>query len=294
SGNVNTGLFNTGNMNNGLLWRGEYGGLYGFNYTMSIPDTAIPFDASISVPINIPISMSLGTVTLQGFTIPKYTAEINVLGTGSTEFISVGPVKFGNVTLALPSIDTVIGGPDIALSLAGGGGIGPIKIPVIDLGGAPGYGNSTTNPSSGFFNSGAGGSSGFGNVGAHNSGFLNLGTGGTGVSGYKNVGDLVSGVKNVGNTVSGWFNTSAVDLATAAHVSGFGNVGSNVSGMLSGFAISNLGLGNAGSFNVGNGNLGAYNFGSANIGGQNFGFANIGDLNVGIANHGNHNWGLAN
>ncbi|WP_142238662.1 hypothetical protein, partial [Mycobacterium tuberculosis] len=57
---------------------------------------------------------------------------------------------------------------------------------------SPGFGNSTTAPSSGFFNTGAGGVSGFGNVGAHTSGWFNQST---------------QAMQVLPGTVSGYFNS---------------------------------------------------------------------------------------
>ncbi|KAA1251552.1 hypothetical protein F0Q45_03735 [Mycobacterium simiae] len=86
--------------------------------------------------------------------------------------------------------------------------------------------SSTTAPSSGFFNSGAGSSSGLGNVGSGLSGFWNAvpnaSLGGT--SGFQNYGPLQSGVLNLGNTISGIGNTG-LGLLTAAFKSGFAHLG---------------------------------------------------------------------
>jgi hypothetical protein len=101
--------------------------------------------------------------------------------------------------------------------------------------------NTSTTPSSGFFNSGAGGASGFLNDAggavsgledkfADSSGLFN--SGGPGISGLQNVGTLQSGWANLGNFMSGVYNTSILNLATQAFVSGFANFGTRLSGVL--------------------------------------------------------------
>lgn len=95
--------------------------------------------------------------------------------------------------------------------------VGPITVPVIHIPAAPGFGSFTTDPSSGFFNTGGGGESGIGNFGVNNSGFLNFGA-------------LQSGMANLGNTISGFYNTSALGLLTPGLVSGVGNIGREVAG----------------------------------------------------------------
>ena len=67
-----------------------------------------------------------------------------------------------------------IGGPGTKLVIDASAAIGPIGIPFIDIPTAPGFFNSTTNPTSGFFNTGAGGGSGFFNFGAGSSGLFNM------------------------------------------------------------------------------------------------------------------------
>jgi len=110
------------------------------------------------------------------------------------------------------------------------GGLGPINIP-INFGG-PGVGNTTSAPSSGFFNSGQGSVSGFGNVGTAVSGFWNQvpETLSGAVSGSFNVGQFVSGMSNWGNAISGYANTSSLGLMTAAFDSGVRNIGQKLSG----------------------------------------------------------------
>lgn len=148
------------------------------------------------------------------------------------------------------------------LNLHAIGGVGPVDIVGGNVPASPGFGNSTTAPSSGFFNTGAGGVSGFGNVGAHTSGWFNQST---------------QAMQVLPGTVSGYFNSGTL-------MSGIGNVGTQLSGMLSGGALggNNFGLGNIGFDNVGFGNAGSSNFGLANMGIGNIGLANTGNGNIGI------------
>ena len=78
------------------------------------------------------------------------------------------------ITIADPQI--VIGDPGFSIFGGVSGSVGPISVP-IDIGGGPGFGSTTSTPSSGFFNTGAGGNSGFGNSGIGNSGFQNVSSG---------------------------------------------------------------------------------------------------------------------
>ncbi|WP_265349288.1 pentapeptide repeat-containing protein, partial [Mycobacterium tuberculosis] len=175
-------------------------------------------------------------------------------------------------------------------------------IPLINIPTTPGIGNTTTVPSSGFFNTGAGGGSGFGNFGANMSGWWNqahTALAGAG-SGIANVGTLHSGVLNLGSGLSGIYNTSTLPLGTPALVSGLGNVGDHLSGLLASnvgqnpITIVNIGLANVGNGNVGLGNIGNLNLGAANIGDVNLGFGNIGDVNLGFGNIGGGNVGFGN
>ncbi|AIH18767.1 hypothetical protein IQ44_16525, partial [Mycobacterium tuberculosis] len=112
--------------------------------------------------------------------------------------------------------------------------IGPVSLPIFGFGGAPGFGNDTTAPSSGFFNTGGGGGSGFSNSGSGMSGVLNaisdplLGS----ASGFANFGTQLSGILNRGAGISGVYNTGTLGLVTSAFVSGFMNVGQQLSGLL--------------------------------------------------------------
>ncbi|KZS84836.1 hypothetical protein [Mycobacterium persicum] len=121
---------------------------------------------------------------------------------------------------------------------SGGGTAGPYTFG-FDFVQGPGFFNSTTAPSSGFFKLRQWHvSSGFFNSDDGLSGIINTGTNHSGIwnagaledSGFFNYGALTSGLLNKGNTISGIFNTSTVDLATQAFVSGIANIGTQVSG----------------------------------------------------------------
>ncbi|MDC9008301.1 hypothetical protein PR350_26765, partial [Mycobacterium marinum] len=148
----------------------------------------------------------------------------------------------------------MVGGPGESLQLAlSGPGVGPVVIPVAHVPAVAGFGNTTSAPSSGFFNSGTGSSSGFGNVGG-GSGWWNFASGGVGYSGVGNVGALGSGVFNLGDGVSGWVNT------IPSMGSGVGNVGDGLAGLFSQGAdkisVFGLGVANHGGLNVGSANVG--------------------------------------
>ncbi|WP_044081678.1 PPE family protein, partial [Mycobacterium canettii] len=121
--------------------------------TLNFPGFTIPLD-----PIDIGLPVSL---TIPGFTIPGGTL-IPTLPLGLALSNGIPPVDIPAIVL-----------DRILLDLHADTTIGPINVPIAGFGGAPGFGNSTTLPSSGFFNTGAGGGSGFSNTGAGMSGLLN-------------------------------------------------------------------------------------------------------------------------
>ncbi|MGV7249627.1 hypothetical protein PJN36_21175, partial [Mycobacterium kansasii] len=163
--------------------------------------------------LNIPLSGQVNGFTIPGFDIGQFGLNIPLSG------------QVGGFTI--PGI-TIDGFP---LNVDLNGGLGPISIP-INIGGTPGFGNVTTNPSSGFFNNGDGNVSGVANVGSAISGFWNQvpdslpGI----ISGYYNVGHLESGMWNLGNTISGLYNTSPFGILTSAFNSGVKNVGQQLAG----------------------------------------------------------------
>ncbi len=142
------------------------------------PDPLLNFSVNISV--NTPIHLDFGTLAVNGFQIP-YTLR----ALGVTHF-SVGP--FGRGT---PVIDISIGDP-------GGSSSIPIdhqrrrrSSSATRHPAGPGFGNSTTGPSSGFFSSG--GSRLDSETSAPtNSGFWNTAFAGIGNSGLQNFGSLRS------------------------------------------------------------------------------------------------------
>ncbi|WP_444308945.1 hypothetical protein, partial [Mycobacterium marinum] len=108
--------------------------------------------------------------------------------------IDAGPVTIPAIVITGPTLTGIIGSPTSAININTGQHVGPIRLSFLDIPAAPGFGNSTTSPSSGFFNSGDGSVSGFGNFGDHTSGLVNFGSGN---SGAQNVGALQSGLANL-------------------------------------------------------------------------------------------------
>ncbi|WP_414935068.1 beta strand repeat-containing protein, partial [Mycobacterium tuberculosis] len=234
------------------------------------------FPVGLSIPTGGPLTLTLGVTagteafTIPGFSIPEQPLPLAINVIGHINALSTPAITIDNIPLNLHAI----------------GGVGPVDIVGGNVPASPGFGNSTTAPSSGFFNTGAGGVSGFGNVGAHTSGWFNQST---------------QAMQVLPGTVSGYFNSGTL-------MSGIGNVGTQLSGMLSGGALggNNFGLGNIGFDNVGFGNAGSSNFGLANMGIGNIGLANTGNGNIGIGlsgdnltgfggfNSGSENVGLLN
>ncbi len=159
---------------------------------MTFPGFTIPL---YLIDIGLPVSL-----TIPGFTIPGGTL-IPTLPLGLALSNGIPPVDIPAIVL-----------DRILLDLHADTTIGPINVPIAGFGGVPGFGNSTTLPSSGFFNTGAGGGSGFSNTGAGMSGLLNamsdplLGS----ASGFANFGTQLSGILNRGAGISGVYNTGAL------------------------------------------------------------------------------------
>ncbi|WP_459758618.1 hypothetical protein, partial [Mycobacterium riyadhense] len=174
SGNVNTGAFITGNYNNGFFWTSDYQGLIGFEYTLNIPEFPL-LNFDVSIPLNIPINLNLGSISLKSFTIPEITLDVSGTLTGSATLSSI---TIPTITGTLPTVSANIGGPSTAIDISVRSGAGPISVHIIDIPAAPGFGNSTSGPSSGFFNTGSGSSSGLFNSGTNNSGLQNWGSSG--------------------------------------------------------------------------------------------------------------------
>ncbi len=211
--------------------------------TLHFPGFTIP-----TGPIHIGLPLSL---TIPGFTIPGGTLIPQLpLGLG----LSGGTPPFDLPTVVIDRIP---------VELHASTTIGPVSLPIFGFGGAPGFGNDTTAPSSGFFNTGGGGGSGFSNSG---SGMSDSGSGMSGVlnaSSTRSVGSAarvgvglrhcsgrrraspisapsspassgtqLSGILNRGAGISGVYNTGTLGLVTSAFVSGFMNVGQQLSGLL--------------------------------------------------------------
>ncbi len=169
------------------------------------------FPNGISIPNNplaLLASASIGTLgfTIPGFTIPAAPLPLTIDIDGQIDGFSTPPITIDRIPLNLGASVTV----------------GPILINGVNIPATPGFGNTTTAPSSGFFNSGDGGVSGFGNFGAGSSGWWNQAqteVAGAG-SGFANFGSLGSGVLNFGSGVSGLYNTGGLPPGTPAVVSG--------------------------------------------------------------------------
>ncbi|WP_460688079.1 pentapeptide repeat-containing protein, partial [Mycobacterium bourgelatii] len=171
--------------------------------TFTFPGFTIPTE---SVQVSLPLSL-----TIPGFTIPG-GALIPELPLGLA-------LSNGTPVIDIPAITLF---DRIGLDLNLNTSIGPIDIPIAGIGGVPGFGNSTGDPSSGFFNIGGGGS-GFWNSGASMSGWLNamtdplLGS----ASGFSNFGTQLSGVLNRGAGLSGVFNPTWVTFDIFWGLQGF-------------------------------------------------------------------------
>ncbi|WP_460688120.1 pentapeptide repeat-containing protein, partial [Mycobacterium bourgelatii] len=123
------------------------------------------------------ISKAFNTPALN---ISQLALGIEVLGGTNALTLFPGGLTFDGASLSL----AVTGGgggvdipaivfPQIPASATGSLYVIPSSIPLLNVPASPGFGNTTTSPSSGFFNSGAGGGSGWGNFGAGMSGWWN-------------------------------------------------------------------------------------------------------------------------
>jgi PPE-repeat protein len=333
SGDLNTGLFIAGDSNNGVLWRGDHQGLSGVNIglTVSAPGGGeVPITVTGDIPVDIPVNVTVTPIEIPQITIPavqvgqggllsvvefgfgpgttgcyslgctltqvgiSITAGSNGTLPGASTGIVVNPITIGFLDSGNTALTGTIGGAGTGISIDLAAGLGPVRIPLLDIPAAPGFFNSTQQESSGLLNSGAGGGSGFFNAGTGFSGLWNVALqalAGSGVSGMSNYGSRASGLSNLGSALSGWFNTSTLPVAEPAWVSGLANVGSSVAGIFHGQPL-NLGLGNLGSLNLGSGNLGDGNIGYGNSGNNNVGLGNTGDGNLGFGNTGTGNIGI--
>lgn len=197
----------------------------GVNVDLAIPVTGFidgiavqPF--SMDVPIDLKLFIDLPS-PIPNVTIP--------LGEGESITVNIPKIVINRFDLTGFNVGNVGGIPFSRMHIEIINSVGPISVPILHIPAAPGVGNSTINPTSGFFNSGTGGGSGFFNAGQFISGFSNQG--GRFLSGVENIGQLTSGMGNIGSIVTGWYNTSTAGL-TGALLSGIGNVGSRLAGFL--------------------------------------------------------------
>nr|VTP04541.1 hypothetical protein BIN_B_05580 [Mycobacterium riyadhense] len=251
----------SGDGSNGFFWRGDGQGLVEADYTLTIP--AIPVTLGASGVLKLPITGNITGLSVEPFTIHggggaaipvnldlvvdgesggigipislpgdiHFTVHIDGLPITITVPLdsSLEPIQVPRITISEIPLNLTLGSDSTMLNVGIAGNIGGITVPVFHLDAAPGYGNTTDAPSSGFFNSGDGNASGFGNVGDTISGLWNVGSQ---VSGFENYGgELLSGLTNLGNTMSGISNTNALGLAVAGIVSGVNNIGSRLSGL---------------------------------------------------------------
>ncbi|ORB03394.1 hypothetical protein BST27_15725, partial [Mycobacterium intermedium] len=160
--------------------------------TVTFPGFTIPGPIDIAVPLSL---------TIPGFDIPASGVPNLPLGLA---------LNFATPSFTLPITATI---DQIAIDLHLTSTLGPVNIPIFGFGGTPGFWNSTSQPSSGFYNVGGGGGSGFWNSGSGISGWYNaiadplLGS----ASGFYNFGTQLSGLLNRGAGLSGAFNTGALD-----------------------------------------------------------------------------------
>ncbi|WP_431196031.1 hypothetical protein [Mycobacterium camsae] len=123
------------------------------------------------IPLQISFASDALTLFPNGFTIPGQTvATVNI--SGGNDAFTFFP---GGLTIpkASAGVANLAGGIDaftllpngftlsIPAAVDGVAYVGDIPIPVINLPAVPGFGNATTTPSSGFFNTGPGGGSGW-------------------------------------------------------------------------------------------------------------------------------------
>ncbi|EUA93024.1 pentapeptide repeats family protein [Mycobacterium ulcerans str. Harvey] len=287
----------------------------------------------LNIPVDIPIYLDLGSLALNGFTIPTITIDALSI----TDF-KIGPITIPTIKGILPVIDINIGNPDgsSSIPIAIRSGLGPISIVLLDI---PWRAGSETRPRPvvGLLQLRHRNRLGLrkrrrkqfgllehrlrrhrqfrlaelrpttlrlGEPGQHRLGLVQQQHGGSSDRGQP-LGPLqhrhgaIGVLRDSAGTI---FNAGLGDLGQLNL--GSGNVGDF-----------NVGSANIGSFNVGFGNVGADNLGSGNIGSgnigfgnagaglteafNNIGFGNVGDTNIGfgntgIANPGDYNTGFYN
>ena len=142
------------------------------------------FPPGSPIPVNLGLSATALTLLPNGWTIPAQIPVTLGLSGGNDPFtLFPGGLTFPKASVGV----TNLSGGTNAFNLLPNGftlnpvtavvdakiDIGAIQVPSVNVPAVPGFGNTTTTPSSGFFNTGAGGGSGFGNFGAGVSGFWN-------------------------------------------------------------------------------------------------------------------------
>ncbi|WP_239657049.1 hypothetical protein [Mycobacterium riyadhense] len=160
----------------------------GASYKMTIPE--VPVNIGALINLNIPVTGSVQTITVNSILVSGEILGGNFdqeVYNGIKIHVHVNPGsieidadQFDLIRVTLPPIvinaiplNVTVGPTPLSIPVAGT--IGPISVPIIDIPAGPGIGNSTTNPSSGFFNTGVGGGSGFGNSGGLVSGWASIG-----------------------------------------------------------------------------------------------------------------------
>ncbi|WP_415624268.1 pentapeptide repeat-containing protein, partial [Mycobacterium intermedium] len=124
TGHYNTGGFNQGELNNGFFWRGDNQGQAGFDYTLTIPPISLGLE--VSIPVNIPVSGSLGNIVAGEFTIPTLALA------GDNLNANIGPIVVSPIVITGPSVDLVVGGVGESIQLVlSGPALGPVVIPVL-------------------------------------------------------------------------------------------------------------------------------------------------------------------
>ncbi|WP_264033454.1 pentapeptide repeat-containing protein, partial [Mycobacterium riyadhense] len=157
NGNIVLGPF-PGALNDVTIQLGASGPSFSA-FNLSIPPIHIPGLTIPSLPVRIDVDSGIAGFTLfpDGLTFPKIPVHVDAFA-GIPDF-TIFPNGY--------TIDPIPLQLNLDLTL------GPINLNPIHNPAVPGFGNSTSAPSSGFFNSGAGGVSGFGNFGSNMSGWFN-------------------------------------------------------------------------------------------------------------------------
>ena len=185
----------------------------------------IPLSLHADIPLDIPITAAFADIRLESFTIPGFPITTTNWQTVTNEpvtlpaplgavffdfkvpsgLLPVSDITLQTVTVGLPDLAGVIGGPDGRIGLDVDAAIGATTISLQTA--------ATGTP-------------------ALSRQVVQHGAGDRGASGLFNTGSQMSGFANVGTGISGWLNTGADDPALPAWLSGLANVGSDASGWL--------------------------------------------------------------